>query len=110
SNMNVTVDEAQFLSLLLKLMNAKTTLEIGVFTGYSLLATALALPDDGKVVAVDADREAFEVGLPAIIKAGVEHKIEFIQGDGIVVLDNLLNKVSHTKSSTYCYTLIIFAL
>ncbi|KAG6507861.1 hypothetical protein ZIOFF_033214 [Zingiber officinale] len=42
-------DEAQFLSMLLKVMNAKKTMEIGVFTGYSLLATALALPDDGKV-------------------------------------------------------------
>lgn len=47
--MNVPVDEAQFLSMLLKIMNAKKTMEIGVFTGYSLLATALALPDDGQV-------------------------------------------------------------
>lgn len=48
--MNVPVDEAQFLSMLLKIMNAKKTMEIGVFTGYSLLATALALPDDGQVI------------------------------------------------------------
>lgn len=47
--MNVPLDEAQFISILLKVMNAKKTLEIGVFTGYSLLATALALPPDGKV-------------------------------------------------------------
>ncbi|KAL2903650.1 Caffeoyl-CoA O-methyltransferase 3 [Bienertia sinuspersici] len=49
SIMNASVDETQFLSMLLKLMNAKNTIEIGVFTGYSLLATALALPEDGKV-------------------------------------------------------------
>jgi len=42
-------DEGQFLMLLLKLMNAKKTLEVGVYTGYSLLCTALALPPDGKV-------------------------------------------------------------
>jgi predicted O-methyltransferase YrrM len=42
-------DETQFLGMLLKILNAKNTLEIGVFTGYSLLATALALPSDGKV-------------------------------------------------------------
>lgn len=48
STMSVPVDEAQFLSILLKIMNAKKTLEIGVFTGYSLLSTALALPSDGK--------------------------------------------------------------
>ena len=43
-------DEGQLLSMLLKLINAKNTMEIGVFTGYSLLATALALPSDGKVL------------------------------------------------------------
>ena len=46
--MNVPVDEGQFISMLLKIMNAKKTIELGVFTGYSLLATALALPQDGK--------------------------------------------------------------
>ena len=43
------VDEAQLLAMLLKVMNAKKTIELGVFTGYSLLTTALALPDDGNV-------------------------------------------------------------
>ncbi len=47
--MNVPVDEGLLLSMLLKIMNAKKTIELGVFTGYSLLATALALPTDGKV-------------------------------------------------------------
>lgn len=47
--MNVPADEGQLISMLLKIMNAKKTLEIGVFTGYSLLSTALALPDDAKV-------------------------------------------------------------
>lgn len=50
--MNVPVDEGLFLSMLLKIMNAKKTIEIGVFTGYSLLTTALALPADGKVISV----------------------------------------------------------
>ena len=47
--MNVPADEGLFISMLLKIMNAKKTIEVGVFTGYSLLSTALALPDDGKV-------------------------------------------------------------
>lgn len=47
--MTTSADEGQFLNMLLKLINAKNTMEIGVYTGYSLLATALALPDDGKV-------------------------------------------------------------
>lgn len=46
--MSISVDEGQFLNMLLKLTRAKKTMEIGVYTGYSLLATALALPDDGK--------------------------------------------------------------
>ncbi|KDO45205.1 hypothetical protein CISIN_1g043521mg, partial [Citrus sinensis] len=48
NHMLSTPDEAQFLSMLLKLINAKNTMEIGVYTGYSLLYTALAIPDDGK--------------------------------------------------------------
>lgn len=48
--MNVPADEGQLLSMMLKVMNAKKTIEVGVFTGYSLLATALALPEDGKVI------------------------------------------------------------
>lgn len=47
--MTTSADEGQFLNMLLKLINAKNTMEIGVYTGYSLLATALALPEDGKV-------------------------------------------------------------
>ncbi|XP_052204822.1 putative caffeoyl-CoA O-methyltransferase At1g67980 isoform X7 [Diospyros lotus] len=88
--MMVPPDEGLLLSMLLKLMNAKRTLEIGVFTGYSLLTTALALPDDGQIVAIDPDREAYEVGLPFIQKAGVEHKINFIQSDALSVLDEML--------------------
>lgn len=50
SFMSTPAHEAQFLNLLLKLINAKNTMEIGVYTGCSLLATALALPHDGKVI------------------------------------------------------------
>ncbi|OMO88177.1 O-methyltransferase, family 3 [Corchorus olitorius] len=91
SIMNVPADEAQFLSMLLKVMNAKKTMEIGVFTGYSLLATALALPQDGQITAIDLDKEAYETGLPFIKEAGVEHKINFINSDAFLVLDDLIN-------------------
>jgi predicted O-methyltransferase YrrM len=47
--MGTSQDEDQFLMMLLKLMNTKNTLEVGVYTGYSLLCTALSLPSDGKV-------------------------------------------------------------
>ncbi|KAK8485553.1 hypothetical protein V6N11_026929 [Hibiscus sabdariffa] len=90
SVMNVPVDEAQFLSLFLKIMNANKTLEIGVFTGYSLLATALALPRDGHIIAIDPDKEAYETGAPFIKKAGVQHKIKFIPSDAFLVLNDLI--------------------
>ncbi|XP_042066130.1 flavonoid 3',5'-methyltransferase-like [Salvia splendens] len=92
SLMNVPADEGQFISMLLKIMNAKKTIEVGVFTGYSLLSTALALPDDGKITAIDPDREAYETGLPFIEKANMAHKIEFIQSDALSVMKELLSK------------------
>ncbi|KAK8522582.1 hypothetical protein V6N13_115545 [Hibiscus sabdariffa] len=90
SVMNVPVDEAQFLSMFLKIMNAKKTLEIGVFTGYSLLATALALPHDAQIIAIDPDREAYETGAPFIKKAGMQHKIKFFPSDAFLVLNDLI--------------------
>ncbi|XP_043702574.1 caffeoyl-CoA O-methyltransferase-like isoform X2 [Telopea speciosissima] len=95
STMLVPADEGQFLSMLLKIINPKKTLELGVFTGYSLLATALALPDDGKITAIDTDREAYETGLPLIRKAGVEHKINFINSNATSVLDEMLTNGEH---------------
>lgn len=91
SSMCIPADEGQLISMLLKVMNAKKTLELGVFTGYSLLVTALALPQDGKVVAIDGNREAYETGLPFIEKAGVAHKIQFVNSDGITALNQLLH-------------------
>ncbi|XP_047953434.1 caffeoyl-CoA O-methyltransferase-like [Salvia hispanica] len=88
--MTTSADEGQFLNMLLKLINAKNTMEIGVYTGYSLLATALALPDDGKILAMDINKENYELGLPVIEKAGVAHKIEFKEGPALPVLDQMV--------------------
>src|SRR5438876_6432176 len=53
SQMQISPEQGQFMQLLIELMNAKKTLEVGVFTGYSTLAVALALPSDGKIIACD---------------------------------------------------------
>ncbi|KAI4376556.1 hypothetical protein MLD38_014304 [Melastoma candidum] len=84
----------QMLAMLLKLIGAKRTIEIGVFTGYSLLLTALNIPDDGKIKAIDVDRDAYEIGLPVIKKAGMEHKIDFVQSEALPILDQLLENAS----------------
>lgn len=88
--MATPADEGQLIRMLIKLINAKNTMEIGVYTGYSLLSTALALPSDGKVLALDVSREYYELGLPIIEKAGVAHKIDFREGHALPLLDQLI--------------------
>jgi len=90
-------DEGQLLSLLLKVMGAKKTIEVGVFTGCSVLATALAIPDDGKVVAIDVSREYFDLGLPVIEKAGVAHKVDFREGHAGPILDGLITEADEAS-------------
>ncbi|WVZ92335.1 hypothetical protein U9M48_038409 [Paspalum notatum var. saurae] len=88
--MQSSPDEAQLLRMLLKLTGARRTLEVGVFTGYSLLATALALPDDGRVIGIDVDRAAYEIGSPFIERAGVAGKVDFREGTAREHLEKLL--------------------
>ncbi|CAK9222955.1 unnamed protein product [Sphagnum troendelagicum] len=95
NKMATSPDEGQFLMMLLKLMNAKNTLEVGVYTGYSLLCTALSLPSDGKVIALDIDKEAYEIGAPFIVKAGVAHKVDFRDGPAMDGIDMLLKDESN---------------
>src|SRR5215831_14269663 len=57
ASMQITPDQGQFMALLVQLLGARRTLEVGVFTGYSSLAVALALPADGHIVACDVNEE-----------------------------------------------------
>lgn len=101
--MCVPAEEGQLLAMMLKLMNAKKTIEIGVFTGYSLLTTALALPEDGKITAIDIDKSSFEIGLPFIQKAGVEHKINFIESKALPVLDKLIEETKEDELYDFAF-------
>jgi len=69
-------DEAQLFQILLRLMGAKKVVEIGVFTGYTTLAIAEALPADGKVYGLDISEEFAAVGRPFWKAAGVESRID----------------------------------
>ncbi|KAK2353309.1 putative caffeoyl-CoA O-methyltransferase [Trifolium repens] len=101
--MGTAPDAGQLMAVLLKLLNAKKTIEVGVFTGYSLLLTALTIPDDGKIIAVDPDRKTYEIGLPLIKKAGVEHKIDFIESQALPILDKLLEDPSNDGNFDFAY-------
>ncbi|KAJ0029821.1 hypothetical protein Pint_13848 [Pistacia integerrima] len=101
--MSTAPDAGQFMAMLLKLVDAKKTIEIGVFTGYSLLLTALAIPQDGKIIAIDMNREAYDIGLPVIKRAGVEHKIDFIESEALPVLDQLLQDSRNDGSFDFAF-------
>jgi predicted O-methyltransferase YrrM len=76
AGMQIGADQGQFFALLVRAIGAKRALEIGTFTGYSALAVAAALPDDGKLVACDVSEEWTRIGKRHWQEAGVAHKID----------------------------------
>ena len=87
AGMQIGPEQAQLLGLLVKLVGARRAIEIGVFTGYSALAVALALPADGKLLACDISEEYTRVGRPFWEQAGVAGKIELRLGPALATLD-----------------------
>lgn len=90
AGMQISPEQGQFMALLVKLIGARRTLEIGVFTGYSALAVALALPPDGCVVACDVNQEFTDIGRSHWEKAGVAAKIDLRLAPAIDTLDGLI--------------------
>ncbi len=90
--MQIAPDQGQFMALLINLMHAKKVIEIGVFTGYSSLCMAMALPDDGHIVACDINKEYTDIAQKYWRRAGVADKIELILAPAIQTLDKLLVK------------------
>ncbi|MEA5573326.1 class I SAM-dependent methyltransferase [Calothrix sp. UHCC 0171] len=88
--MQIAPEQGQFMSLLLQLIGAKKTLEIGVFTGYSSLVTALALPKDGKIVACDVSDEYTQIARRYWEEAGVADKIDLYIAPARETLDKLI--------------------
>ena len=82
AGMQISPEQGQLMRLLVQMIGARRTIEIGVFTGYSALAVALALPDDGRILACDISDEYTRVGRPYWERAGVAHKIELVLGAG----------------------------
>jgi predicted O-methyltransferase YrrM len=88
--MQISPEQGQFMALLVLLTGARRCLEIGVFTGYSSLATALALPEDGRLLACDVNEEYTTVAREFWERAGIADKIELRLSPATDTLDSLL--------------------
>jgi predicted O-methyltransferase YrrM len=89
-SMQISPEQGQFMALLLRLMGASRCLEVGVYTGYSSLVTALALPDDGRIVACDVSEEWTSIARRYWRTAGVDHKIDLRLAPALETLDALI--------------------
>jgi len=99
----IAAEQGQFMALLIHLIGAKRTLEVGVFTGYSSTVVALALPDDGKIIACDVNAEWTATARHFWREAGVEHKIDLRLGPAIGTLDRLL---AENQAGTFDFAFI----
>src|SRR4029453_10699826 len=87
AGMQISPEQGQLMALLVKLIGARNAIEIGVFTGYSALAVALALPEDGRLLACDISDEYTRVGRPFWDAAGGASKIDLALGPALATLD-----------------------
>ncbi|MBI4005243.1 MAG: class I SAM-dependent methyltransferase [Gammaproteobacteria bacterium] len=90
--MQIAPEQGQFMALLIQLINAKNIIEIGVFTGYSTLCMAMALPDDGRIIACDINEDYTNIAGKYWQKAGVAGKIELRLAPAIEIMDELLDR------------------
>lgn len=90
--MQVAPEQAQFMQFLLRMMNAKKVLELGTFTGYSALAMALALPEDGQLITCDVSAEWTKKTHVYWQQAKQDHKIKLKLGPALESLYALLNE------------------
>ena len=89
--MQVATSQCHFLYLIIKISNIKNVLEIGTFTGLSALSIALALPDNGKLIALDKNEETSKVAIEFFKKANLNDKIQTIIKPALDSLHELKN-------------------
>jgi predicted O-methyltransferase YrrM len=90
SQMQPTLAQAQLISLLMRSMGASRVLELGIFSSYSTLAMALALPPQGQLISVGVGGKHLDIARDYWARGGVAAKIDFQIGSGLEVLDRLL--------------------
>ncbi|MDN3575860.1 class I SAM-dependent methyltransferase [Chitinimonas viridis] len=90
AGMQISPEQGQFMAMLVKLLGVRRAIEIGVFTGYSALSVALALPDDGYLLACDISDDYTRIGKPFWHDAGISHKIDLQLAPALDTLDQRL--------------------
>jgi len=101
--MQVAPEQGQLLSLLVQSLQPKRCLEVGVFTGYSSLSVALALPPDGHITACDVNEEWTSIARRYWEAAGVADKIDLYLAPALQTLDRM---IAHGQSATYDFAFI----
>lgn len=91
SNMQISPEQGRFLAMLVQLIGARRCIEVGVFTGYSSLSVALALPEGGRVVACDVSKDYTDVARRYWNEAGVEDKIDLRIGPALKTLEDMID-------------------
>jgi caffeoyl-CoA O-methyltransferase len=103
AGMQISPEQGQLMALLVKLLGARRAIEVGVFTGYSALSVALALPADGYLLACDVSDEYTRVGRPFWERAGVASKIDLVVAPAI---DTLEARLAAGEASRYDFAFI----
>jgi len=103
AGMQISPEQGQFMQLLARTVNARKAIEVGVFTGYSSLAVALALPEDGRLVACDVSEEWTAMARKFWEKAGVAKRIELRLQPAQRTLDEL---IAAGESATFDFAFI----
>ncbi|MFN7920995.1 MAG: class I SAM-dependent methyltransferase [Bryobacteraceae bacterium] len=101
--MQISPDQGAFLSLLVRLINARRTLEVGVFTGYSSTCVAMALPAEGRIIACDVSEQWTSIARKYWREAGVENKIDLRLAPALETLDAL---IAEGQSGTFDFAFI----
>ncbi len=103
AEMQISPEQGAFLSILIKILNAKKTLDIGVFTGYSSLVVARQLPDNGRVIACDTSIEWTNIAKKYWNLAEVDQKVDLYLAPAKNTLEKLIEE---GQESTYDFSFI----
>lgn len=102
AGMQIAPEQGQFMRWLVQLIGAKRCIEVGVFTGYSSLSVALALPDDGRIVACDVSEEWTRIAERYFDAADLRHKLDLRLGPALATLDALKGS-GHSGSYDFAF-------